>query len=343
MKFNIRLLLLLLPLVITINKVLAQKQLLIGFYNQENLFDTIDDPRKNDNEFLPDGKNKWNTEKYLNKLSNMAKVIASLKDSKGADVLGMCEVENAAVLADLIKQPSLQKQQYGFVHIEGPDLRSIDNALLYKKKQLTLVQSSAYPILFENAPSAKTRDILLVKLFSKDSKSNFVVLVNHFPSRVGGAAESEPKRIAAAKVLRRIYDSIVKADPNIPIIVMGDFNDEPTDISIAVALNAKGTLENLASHDLFNSMYSFKEKKLGSHFYRNEWTALDQIILSSNLVNCTEKLCYKAHSAAIYKQDWMLEQEGKYKGAPLRTFGGQTYLNGFSDHLPVYIVLEVRK
>lgn len=321
----------------------AQKQLFVGFYNQENLFDTLDDPHKNDNEFLPTAKNNWNTEKYTNKLNHMAKVIASINEGKGADVLGMCEVENDAVLTDLTKNAQLKKMSYKYVHFEGPDERSIDNALLYNSKKLTVLASAAYPVIFKENPNSKTRDILTVKLMDKKTKATFIVLVNHFPSRLGGEAESAPKRNNAASILRGIYDSISKVDPTLPVIMLGDFNDYPTNESISKVLNAKGHVNELSSNDLFNAMYELHEQKQGSHFYRGEWGTLDQIMMSNNLVNCTGKVCYKTSSVTIYKQEWMLETEGKYKGSPLRTFVGAKYLNGYSDHLPVYVVLEIKK
>jgi predicted extracellular nuclease len=316
----------------------AQKQLIVAFYNQESLFDTINDPDKNDEEFLP-----MEHRKYTNKINNMAKVIASMNEGNGPDILGMCEVENDNVLNDLTKNKQLAKLKYGFVRFDSPDERSIDNALLYQSKKFTLVASKAYPVIFSDNPKWKTRDILMVKLMVKQTKTPLIVLVNHFPSRIGGEAESAPKRKQAATVLRNVYDSIVKADPSTPVIMMGDFNDEPTDESMKQVLNAKGHTSELANTDLFNAMYELKEQKKGSHYYKNEWSALDQIIMSNNLVSCTGKVCYKTQSVSIYQQDWMIEQEGKYKGSPLRTFGGQKYLNGYSDHLPVYVILELKK
>lgn len=336
-------LLLLATLLISATSLLAQQYYWIGFYNQENLFDTIDDPHKNDNEFLPSAKNSWNSEKYLNKLNHMARVIASMNNGKGADILGMCEVENADVVTALTKDAQLKKMKYGVVHVEGPDERSIDNALIYQTKKFKLEKVSVYPVVFKENPKSKTRDILVVKLKDNKTKSSLIVMVNHFPSRLGGEKESAPKRANAARVLRSAYDSISQADPTTPVIMMGDFNDEPTDESITSVLGAKGNPGELLRNDLFNAMYELKLQKSGSHFYRGEWTALDQIIMSNNMVNCTAKLCYKQLSAAYYKQDWMLETEGKFKGSPLRTFAGQKYLNGFSDHLPAYMLVEIRK
>ena len=325
------------------NNVQAQKQLFVAFYNQENLFDTIDDPLKNDNEFLPTAKNGWNTEKYNNKLNHMAMVIASMNEGNGADIVGMCEVENAAVLNDLTKNEQLKKMNYSIVHFESPDERSIDNALLYQSSKFKLIASIPFPVVFAENPRSKTRDIVLVKLLNAITKKPLFVLVNHFPSRLGGEVESAPKRINAAKILRSVYDSISNVEPNTPVIIMGDFNDEPNDESIEQILGAKGSVDSLKGNDLFNPMYALHEQKIGSHFYRGNWGSLDQIIISNNLVNCKSKLCYKTASASIYKQEWMLEATGKFAGTPKRTFAGQKYLNGYSDHLPVFVILEIKK
>lgn len=310
---------------------------MIGFYNQENLFDTIEDPIKLDEEFLPDAKKQWNTQKYRNKLSQLSRVIASMNNGKGPDVLGLCEVENEAVVRDLVNTKSLAAFKYGVVHSESPDDRSIDNALIYKKSMFKLISFHPYRLVLDDLPEFRTRDILMVKLMNL-KKQEIIVMVNHFPSRSGGQMETEPKRIAAAKLLRHIFDSIHTASPNMPVVAIGDFNDEPLDPSMHQILGASETIEG----DLFNTMFMHKLNGNGSHMYRSEWSMLDQIIINRQLATCKTAFCYVSNSATIYKQDWMIEQEGKFKGSPLRTFGGNTYLNGFSDHLPVYILLETK-
>lgn len=320
----------------------AQQKLCIAFYNQENLFDTIDDPLKNDNEFLPEAKKQWNSERYRTKINHMSKVIASMNEEKAPDVLGMCEVENATVLKDITKDPQLKKAKYTFVHFEGPDDRSIDNALLYKSGTFKLIGTKSFPVHFPQNPESKTRDILMVRLQAKN-KSEVVFLVNHFPSRMGGEKESEPKRLNAAAVLRGIVDSLYKINPAENIIIMGDFNDEPDNKSMDSVLRAKASEYDLNNGNVFNAMYEMKQNNEGSHYYRGHFSMLDQIILSSGITNCTGNVCFQKGSATIYKQPWMLEQEGKYKGAPLRTFVGDKYMNGYSDHLPVYIILELKK
>jgi predicted extracellular nuclease len=320
----------------------AQKKLCIAFYNQENLFDTIDDPHKNDNEFLPTAKKEWNTEKYTTKINHMATVISSMNEGKKPDVLGMCEVENKSVLQDIVLDKQLAKSKYNFVHYESPDDRSIDNALLYKSSQFKFIASAAYKVTFAENPNAKTRDILLVKLQAKN-KESIVFLVNHFPSRLGGQQESEIKRFQAAKVLRHIYDSVLQSNPKQAVIIMGDFNDEPIDASIDSVLAAKGNATELKlDNDLFNTMYTLKKNGEGSYLYKKEWNMLDQLMVSKALVDCKTKLCYQAESSSIYKKEWMLETDEKHKGAPLKTFSGNKYLGGFSDHFPVYLYIQLK-
>lgn len=320
----------------------AQQKLCVAFYNQENLFDTLDDKHKNDNEFLPTAKKQWDTQKYFNKLNHMATVISSMNDEKGPDVLGMCEVENKAVLEDMAKTDLLKKFKYEVVHFEGPDERSIDNALIFKSSVFKLIQAHAYPIHFADFPNSKTRDILMVRLETK-SKAQVVVLVNHFPSRIGGEEASEPKRFAAAQTLRNICDSLLAKNGQENIVIMGDFNDEPTNRSMDSVLRAKANEYDLNNGNLFNAMYELKQNGEGSHYYRGHFAMLDQIVLSSSLTNCTGLICYEKSSATIYKQPFMVEAEGKYKGAPLRTFVGEKYTNGYSDHLPVFVTLILKK
>ncbi|MCZ2140708.1 MAG: endonuclease/exonuclease/phosphatase family protein [Bacteroidia bacterium] len=322
----------------------AQKSICIAFYNQENLFDTIDDPHKNDNEFLPTSKKEWNTEKYLNKLQNMSKVISSINDNKAPDIIGMAEVENKEMAQALTSTELLKKHKYTVVHFESPDERSIDNALLFKSSQFKLISATPVPVILSDFPNVNTRDILMVRLEQKKKpKSQVVVLVNHFPSRLGGEKKSEPKRWGAAQILRNVCDSLFANNPQENIVIMGDFNDEPTNSSMDSVLRAKASAYDLNNGNLFNAMYEMKLNNEGSYLYRGHYEMLDQIILSSSITNCTGTMCYEKSSATVYKQDWMLEQEGKYKGSPKRTYAGNKFLNGYSDHLPVYIYLNFKK
>lgn len=319
------------------------KNVFISFYNQENLFDTIDNPNKIDEEYLPDSKLKWNTEKYLNKLNNMSSVILSMNQGKGPDFLGMCEVETEIALADLVKTLNAKtKEPYAYLFFEGPDERGIDNALIYRKALVKSIKGKAFSIDPDLIGGDKTRNILFadVKL---NNNSRLVLAVNHFPSRREGQKESEYKRVAVANRLRTICDSLIKSDKKVNIVLLGDFNDHPNDRSMAEVLEGKSTIGEVDERQFYNPMWLFHTQGIGSHKYKNEWGVLDQILLSKNLLNEKSKLHYVKGSAGIFKEEFMLETEEKFKGNPKRTFAGNKYLNGYSDHLPVYIRLELQK
>jgi len=329
-------------LALLIQAAVAQKSICIAFYNQENLFDTIDDPLKDDNEFLPGAEKQWNTQKYQTKIENMSSVIAAMNEGNAPELLGLCEIENAQVLTDLSMHKNLKSHHYKLIHFEGPDKRSIDNALLYKSASFKVLHAVAVPIQMPDDADFKTRDILYVKLETK-SKDHLVLLINHFPSRSGGELESRPKRIFVASVLRNMVDTILEKDPNENIIVMGDFNDEPMDASMDSVLRAKESMYNLYGGNLYNPMVEIQQIGFGSYMHRGKWNMLDQIILSNGLVIGNRKYVFRKESADMFKEPWMLETDQKYKGSPKRTYAGNKYIGGYSDHLPVYLYLDLKK
>ncbi len=312
----------------------------VGFYNVENLFDTKDDPTIDDANYLPNSYLKWNEEKYQKKLENLAFVISQMVDNELPQFLGLCEIENQQVVQDLIAQPKMKAGNYGIVHFDSDDERGIDVAFLYNKSIFTVKKAKAYKIsLPEND---KTRDILMVKGKLGNGETLYF-FVNHWPSRGEGVAKSEPKRIEAAKTLKKLKDEILTEDPNAKIIVMGDFNDEPANKSITEYLCAEGNSKQVDGLELFNPMAALQDQDLGSYRFRDYWDMLDQIMVSKALLNIdNEKVYYQENSAAIKDEDWMRQHGNKYEGFPLRTFGGQNYLGGYSDHFPVYIKLIIQ-
>lgn len=317
-----------------------KKKICVAFYNQENLFDTLDTPNKNDEEFLPDGTYKWNTEKYTNKLSNMSKVISAMNNGAGPDMLGMCEIETEIALKDLCQELKKNKLEYGMVWFDSPDERGIDNALIYKKSAVKKSSSKMFMIDTAGIGGDNTRGIVMAD-FVLNNNSRLVVLVNHFPSRREGEKESEFKRIYVAQRLKNICDSIQIKDPTCFILVMGDFNDYPNNTSIREVLQAGATIKETGKLGFYNPMNQLLAEGKGSYKHKGEWNFLDQMLLNQNLVNAKGKLSYENNSANTFKEDWMLETEEKYKGNPKRTFGGKKYLNGYSDHLPVYLYLNL--
>jgi predicted extracellular nuclease len=309
----------------------------IAFYNCENYFDTINDPAVKDEEFLPGAELHWDSKRYELKKQHIARVIASINKS-GADIIGLCEIENKLVLDELIKDPQIVNQDYQIVHYNSADERGIDVALLYKKSAMKLLSSKSYRINFPFDVNLKTRDILVVNAEFNNGQQAFIA-VNHFPSRRLGTEESEIKRIYVAETERKILDSAFTANKkNNPVLIaVGDFNDEPENKSLK-------TLEASKVMPLVNTFTALKEKQEGTHYYKGEWSMFDQIFVSKNAMDKKAiKATYKTNSATIHKPEFLLEQkQGKYFGSPLRTYAGPRYFGGYSDHVPVYILMELK-
>lgn len=303
----------------------------VGFYNLENLFDTINDPKINDEEFLPAGKNKWNTARYTTKLNNLAKVILEMNGGKGMDMLGVCEIENRKVLEDLTRKTDLKKIKYDIAHFDSPDGRGIDVGLIYNKKVMRVLKTSKVLVKQPSDTLLPTRNIMVVKAILAKSDTVYV-FVNHWPSRRGNVDNSE-RRINAARTLQMAIDSVRKESKNAQLIVMGDFNDTPSDKSIEQLLDETS---------LVNLMTLEKKMGNGSHYYKKEKNIFDQLMVSESLLQ--EKGYYvQPDGGRIFQPDWMLGEVYKGDGpAPLRTFAGSRYLGGFSDHLPVYMDLVLK-
>ena len=323
----------------------AQKPHMVVFYNLENLFDTINDPDKWDDEFLPTGGKKWNSVKYQKKQSNMERVlfdIALLQKSFPA-VIGVSEIENRLVLEDLIAQPKLAHGNYRIVHYDSPDRRGVDCAFFYRPDVFKLEGSKAHKFEMPGMPNFYTRD--LVTMWGTIDGEPFYFLVSHWPSRLGGKEASDPKREAAAAQCRRIADSVRMANPATKVVIMGDLNDDATDKSITEVLGAKGNIKKLEKGDLYNPYIDLLKAGYGTLGYRDSWNLFDNIIVSENLATgSTGSLKLQKEKGSkfygcIFSTPYMIQREGQYKNYPLRTFVGDNFQNGFSDHFPVYIYI----
>lgn len=315
----------------------------VGFYNLENLFDTIHDYGKNDYEYLPDGTNKWGTLKYTNKLKNMATVLNEMATDVipvGMAAVGVSEVENSRVLEDLVNHEILAPRGWDFVHIEGPDKRGVDCALLYNPQLFKPVNSKLAPYTTEdNDTTYKTRGFLIV---SGEMGGELVhIIVNHWPSRYA----SSPARERAGVLVRDLKDSLLAEMPDSRVIIMGDMNDDPDDKSLKSCLGAlrnKDDVENAT--DLYNPWWDILRRRgHGTLKYRGKWNLFDQVILSGNLVN-NDRSTLELYKTEIFSRNYLFQQEGRYKGNTLRTHAGGVWLNGYSDHLPVivYLVKEAK-
>lgn len=305
----------------------------IAFYNVENLFDTEDDPENSgDNEFLPSSSKAWTPERYEKKLNNIAAVVQGLNFPI---LLGLSEVENKKVLEDLINTTSLQDQSYEIVHKESPDHRGIDVALLYQAGEFTVKDWSTYEVTIDDPSIANytTREILQVS--GEWNNTSLYILVNHWPSRSGGQAQTEFRRITVAERLAGIVKDIQEAEPAAKIIIMGDFNDEPTDKSLSEVLNVQLNKDPLMDQFLYNCTSNLDEQNEGSYNYQGNWQMLDQIIVSGNLLDKSNTPFVE--NFQVYKADDLFFTHPEYGLTPDRTYGGDTYYGGYSDHLPVFV------
>lgn len=313
----------------------------IAFYNVENLFDTVNDTLIFDDDRTPNGTFNWTNGRYQKKIENLAQVISKVgadMTSTSPDIVGLCEVENIKVLEDLVSNSVLQKNDYGIVHFDSPDDRGIDVALLYKRTAYNPISFKSHRLLLfdEDGNRDYTRDQLVVGGYLDNEQVHFIV--NHWPSRRGGELRSRPLRVKAAQLTKRILDSLNYQNPNSKVIVMGDFNDDPINISLKKILNSKGKQKQLDSISLFNPMEKLFRKGVGSLAYRDKWNLFDQFLLTPNFVE-KNKPHYTYWKAGIFNPDYLQNKNGRYKGYPFRTYVGTTYQGGYADHFPVYLHL----
>ncbi len=341
-KINLAVLLLVLSFSLCAQNTKQQYKLaLIGFYNLENLYDTIDNPAVNDEEFTPNGPRNYTSVIYLDKLTKLATVISQIGtdiNPDGLAILGVAEVENDTVMNDLSHHKLLEKRGYKIVHYDSKDLRGVDVGLFYNPKYFTVEASDK---LFVQLPGGSkdsyfTRDILWVK--GKLDGETIHVYVNHWPSRLGGEERSAPARAAAAQVVKNHIDSIGKLEPNAKVIIMGDLNDDPVSPSVTDVLQAKSKQKEVTPGGLYNPWWDLYKKGIGTLAYQDAWGLFDQIIISYPWLDKQQNgfFFYQRH---IFNKEFLVENIGRYKGYGMRTWDGNRYRGGYSDHFSTFIVL----
>jgi endonuclease/exonuclease/phosphatase family metal-dependent hydrolase len=304
-----------------------------AFYNLENLFDTRNDPKTLDDDFTESSNRNWNEKRFRKKLKKMGNVISQI----GFDeiehppiLVGLAEVENRYVLEELVDSKFLRHKHYGIAHIDSPDERGIDTALIYRKDHLEIKNITAHTVHVVNEEGIRdyTRDILEVEAIL-DGFSVYI-LVNHWPSRRKGVEETAFRRMAASMKAAEIVKQIQAVDPNARIMVMGDFNDDPESDS----------LKQLVGTTFYNPMELLLTRDEGSVNYRGDWYLFDQILLSHNFMR-QHGNSFRFQKAAIFNPEHIQEYKGRRKGNPFRTFLGRRYAGGFSDHFPVYAIFSL--
>ena len=306
----------------------AQQSVRIGFYNVENLFDTIRDPSADDVQMLPLSDLEWNSTKYRHKIEGIANVI---KNMDYPAIMGFAEVENRSVIEDILRQDALKDIPYNICHFDSPDKRGIDVALIFRYDKFQF--SEAHPIHAQI--DSKTRDILLVNGHLHDKPLS--IIVAHLPSRIGGERFTEPARIACAKQIKSLADSLMRQNSDRRIIIMGDMNDNPKDKSLQKIICAQTKIKYKginSSFDLYNPFAKLHRQGQGTTFYNGKWNMYDNIIVSGKLIyGRQKKLFIKPH---IFRSHSLLERNGK----PRPTYKGTEYIGGVSDHLPIFLDIE---
>ena len=335
-------------LLLVLSSTFAQKKKMgvyvAGFYNVENLWDYLDDPNNpRDNDYTPEGKYQWTQNKYEQKLHNIARVISKMGSDycpAGPAIIGVAEVENRKVLDDLVKNDLIASRNYQVVHFDSPDHRGIDVAALYNPRLFTFVSAQTFAFKKPDMPNYRTRDILLVSGLLAGEP--FHVLVNHWPSRYGGS-KSSPMREFAAQIAKHVADSIYQDNPKAKVLIIGDMNDDPNNKSCSEVLDAKRKIKDVKEDGYYNATWKLYDAGIGTLCFQDKWNLFDQHIVSGNLIG-KDFSTLKFWKAEVFNWPFLIQQEGKNKGYPMRTFSGTTFINGFSDHLPTltYYVKELK-
>lgn len=312
----------------------------VAFYNLENLFDTIpNNPLGRDLEYTPQGKNQWDSRKYENKIANLSYALSQLTSKvtpNGPAIIGVSEIENRSVLEDLVAAPALKKWNLQICHHDSPDKRGVDVGLLYNPRYFKVLNVTNHTL---TAVPFATRDQMCVVGSLLGQK--IAVIVNHWPSRLGGEEQSSPHREAAAALCKSIADSLWRTDPNMGVIILGDMNDDPQNKSCAKVLGAAKSPKGVAEHGFYNPSWKMLDDGIGTLAYKSSWNLFDQIILSGNLVN-TPETNWHYQRFIVHNHEFLRDTEGTRQGYPKRTFASGSYLNGYSDHFPTEVIL-VRK
>ncbi len=311
----------------------------IVFYNVENLFDTVNDPMKNDDAFTPEGARRWNKFRLQEKINNLYRAIAAAGGWHTPAIIGLCEVENIYVLERLAYDTGFNRFDYRIIHRNSGDPRGIDVAFLFRPDMFDLLKSRFIPVRFPFDTLAATRDIVYIKGLTGPADT-LHLFANHWPSRWGGQAETAPYRNHAASVLRSVIDSLFLVSPAAKIVVMGDFNDEPHDESLKRFLGAGFDYDAPEPGRLYNISWEIKKQGQGSSKYQGIWYLFDQFIVSGGLMGLVPGMNTTPEAFRVFDEEFLLVPDDAWFGyKPFRSYEGFRYTGGYSDHLPIILDL----
>lgn len=303
----------------------SRGELCLLWYNVENLFHPANDSLLSDDEFTPEGLRHWTRARYQNKLSALAKVIIAAGGWEPPELVGLCEVEEASVLEDLVSHPILEPYHYAFIHRNSPDHRGLDVACLYRPGRIRI---TGWRAITSRMAGDGTRDMLHLSLsFGKrDSLELFLV---HLISKYRGAGATAEKRRIQVAHLAHCIDSVQTLRSHSTIVAAGDFNDAPDSYS----------LEPLSSPGIGKDPLLWVSPELplqveGTYKYRGQWSHLDQVRWSGGAGP------FELSATVLSLPPLMTTDEEYGALKPLRTYVGFNYQGGLSDHLPLVLLLR---
>ena len=310
-------------------------------YNVENLFDTCHDAGFDDYEFLPQSDRAWGSRRYWKKQGDLSRVIAAASGPSPVELVALCEVENDTVVRDLAKRTKLYRMGYEYLVTRSRDARGIDVALLYQPERFKVIKDSALRIPFDEKYGRYTRDIYHISGRLPNADTLDLVL-NHWPSRRGGAKTTEDFRVSVGRFLRSYADSLLRIRQHPNLVFVGDFNDEYSNPSIAKGLGAVPLKEKSEGNYVVLSAGMKAENHIrGTYKYRGDWNQLDQVIVNRDLLNRKRRVHVAPRACRILSFPFLLEKDETHGGVkPRRTYLGPIYKGGISDHLPLMLELD---
>ncbi len=279
----------------------------IAWWNLENLFDREGASRP---QSLADRIGKellgWTAAIRDKKLDQLASIISQLFGGAGPDLLGVCEVESEAVLQLLVDRMNqdLPNRTYRISHHNSQDARGIDTSLVFDQKMLSRKERDFVMIQKRRA----TRDLFWTRFETKQGSNAFVAIAAHWPSRSGGQYASQPFRMMAGETTSFLMEQLrAQFGADIPMVLMGDFNDEPFDRSMQEYLlgsrdvgRVRAAKNPMALNLMWPLMFSDQSNvNPGTYLYKSDWNMLDQFLVNKPLVG-TSGFRADRNSATIF-------------------------------------------
>ena len=317
----------------------------IGFWNLENLFDIAGSPRRTEKVARTIGSsiNGWTRDLLDRKIGQLATIIRKMGGGLGPDLLGVAEVENQFVL-ELLQQSLVPLgRDYQIIHHDTQDARGIDVAFLYDKNRFTVPEPISENVFSHYVMKrTATRDVVQVNFKTVAHGRMLIVMGNHWPSRKGDERSSAAYRAMAGETMAYFHQRIMQiVGSSTPVLAMGDFNDEPFDISLvdyALALRNQQQVLRGSNPYFLNLMWPLMGQGAGTHYFDGP-IMFDQILVNRNLLGKNVTMRALPETAEIVRVPEMVKKGAYPEPIPFGGMGKPVNQNGFSDHFPVQVIV----